>query len=111
MRLIDGKLRECRIAAARAAGVVVEQRVANALERLQLKNHGECTAQRLECRADDAIAEYGLLSQEVSLCAQPDSCAAQRHAGRGTCGLIELLKHQAMSLAAHTDPRVGQIQQ
>src|SRR5262245_65787105 len=111
MRLVHSHLVEIRIASWAVPRVIVKERVADALEGFELKNHCELVAQRLEFFPVHAIAEPRLLRQEIAMRAQPHPRSFEWGA-RGFAGrLIKLLDHGPAGLPADAYPRVRKIEE
>src|SRR5688572_13322628 len=106
MRFVHGQPVEVRIASWADSRVIVEERVADALEGFELKNHCELGPQRLEIFSVCAVAESRLLGQEIAICAQPHPRSFERDAGCFAGRLVELLDHCAVGLPTDTDPRM-----
>src|SRR5262247_2313596 len=111
MRFVHCHFTEVRIASFSRPSVIMEERVADALEGFELENHGEFVAQRLKSFPVRAVAEPCLLRQEIAIRAQPDPRSFE-WGSRGFAGrLVELLDHCPVGLSADTDPRIRKIEE
>jgi hypothetical protein len=111
MWLADIEAIEVGVATGRAASAVVEQRVAHALERLELEDRRDRRAQRREACAVRGVAERAALDEEIALSAEPHADGREPHACRVAGELIEPLEPDAVVAAANTDPRVRPAEQ
>ena len=106
-----GEAIKIRHPAGSARAVERKQRVAHALEGLELENHRERLADRPKCDAVVAITEHRALGQKIAFDAQPEMRAGEWHSLGFARELIELFQREILVVASHREPRIGEIQQ